>query len=70
MSYTYILYCKFGTEMKNEADIHRSKEEIRNIGLVSPPRWWLKLGHDHVFQGVKEMGPISKDREQQYFRRQ
>ena len=48
--------------------IGRSKGEVRNIGLVSPPRWWLKLGHDHFFQGVKKMGPVSNDREQQYFR--
>lgn len=48
--------------------IGRSKGEVRNIGLVSPPRWWLKLGYDHFFQGVKKMGPVSNDREQQYFR--
>lgn len=48
----------------------RSKEEIRDLGLVSPPGWLLKLGHDHGFQGVKKMGPRSKDGYWLYFRRQ
>lgn len=37
--------------MKNEADTHcRSKGEMRDLALVSPPGWWLKVGHDHVFK--------------------
>lgn len=38
------LYCKFGTEMKNEADIHgySFEEEIRDLGVVKLPGWLLK----------------------------
>lgn len=43
--------------------IGRSKGEIRDLGFVSPPGWLLKLGHDQVFQGVKKIGPESKDRD-------
>lgn len=38
------MYCKFGTKMKKEADIHGCsfEEEIRDLGVIKLPGWLLK----------------------------